>query len=151
MNVQLRLRRASHCYLFCPNPGQDIYLPVLQKQLDFLDYAIYHLDGLGNFAHVDLLCELENLQSLQILPGEGQPNPLHYMSVLKKVQAARKHLCLWPWPNEVRPALAELSAKGLFIVTSCQTEQEAKDLLRKAEKWSKERTSVFLGRKTWQK
>jgi hypothetical protein len=40
-------------------------------------------------------------------------------------------------PSE--PALAELSARGLFIETWCRNEDEARTLLKNAEKWSRDR------------
>lgn len=42
-------------------------------------------------------------------------------------------------PEEVRPALERLSARGLFIETSCKTEAEARELLKNAECWSVDR------------
>jgi len=44
----------------------------------------------------------------------------------------------WYLP-EAADALAELSARGLFISTSCKTEDEARELLRNAETWSRDR------------
>jgi hypothetical protein len=97
------------------------------------------VDGVGNFAHVDALCELPRLQALQILPGAGKPSPLHYLEVLKKVQAAGKNLHISIKAEEVRAALEQLSARGLFIVTRCETEDQARALLKNAEKWSQDR------------
>mgnify|MGYP001366396286 CR=1 FL=1 len=118
-------------YMISPRMFESIFLPALRKQLDFLDHAIHHVDGEGNFAHVDLLCSLERLHGLQILPGAGKPDPLHYMPVLRKVQAAGKNLHISVPPQRVREALRELSARGLFITTHCRTEAEARELLRK--------------------
>jgi hypothetical protein len=105
----------------------------------WLDYCVHHVDGIGNFVHADALCELPRLQALQILPGAGKPSPLHYMDVLKKVQAAGKNLHISIAANEVETALSELSARGLCINTWCRSEAEAKDLIRNCEKWSKDR------------
>ena len=126
-------------YMISPRSYREAFLPALQKQLEFLDHSVYHVDGIGNFNHVDMLCELPDLQALQILPGAGKPSPLHYMDVLKKVQAAGKNLHVSLGANEVETALGELSARGLFISTHCETEDEARDLLKKAEKWSTDR------------
>ncbi|NIA20567.1 MAG: hypothetical protein GWP05_01060 [Anaerolineaceae bacterium] len=123
-------------YMISPATFEELFLPALRKQLEFLDHAIHHVDGVGNFAHVDLLCELPKLNGLQILPGAGKPSPLHYMPVLKKVQAAGKNLHIGIAAKEVEAALSELSARGLFISTSCESEEDARDLLRKAEHWS---------------
>ena len=126
-------------YMISPRHFRDLFLPSIRKQIDYLDYSIYHVDGEGNFNHLDLPLELPKLQAIQILPGSGKPSPLHYMPLLKKVQAAGKNLHIGISPDEVRPALSELSAKGLFIQTWCDTEAEARELLRNAEKWSSDR------------
>ena len=126
-------------YMISPQMFRDLFIPGLSRQLDYLDHAVYHVDGIGAFAHVDALCELERLQALQILPGAGKPSPLHYMDVLKTVQRAGKNLHLTLPAAEVKPALASLSARGLFINTSCTTEGEARDLLRCAAEWSVDR------------
>ncbi len=126
-------------YNISPKMFRDIFLPVIARQTEFLDHTVYHVDGVNAFIHVDALCELPRLQALQILPGAGQPSPLHYLDVLKKVQAAGKNLHITIPMNEVEPALAELSARGLCLATSAATEDEARDLLKKAEQWSKDR------------
>jgi len=126
-------------YMISPKMYDEIFLPAVLKQLDFLDYSIYHVDGIGSFVHVDTLCRLPRLRAIQILPGEGKPGPLHYLPLLKKVQAAGKNLHIMIGPEEVEAALTELSARGLMIVTWCASEAEARDLLKQAEGWSKDR------------
>jgi len=123
-------------YMISPEAFREIFLPVVKRQTEFLDHSVYHVDGLGAFAHVPVLCELPHLQALQILPGAGKPSPLHYMDVLKQVQAAGKNLHISIPAAEVETALRELSARGLFIATGCTTEDEARQLLKDAERWS---------------
>ena len=133
---------ASQCdfaYMISPEMFRKVFLPSIQMQLEYLDHAVYHVDGEGNFAHVDALCELPNLQALQILPGEGKPSPLHYLDVLKKVQAAGKNLHITIPGCQVEAALELLSAKGLFISTWCATEEEARQLIKLCEQRSKEK------------
>jgi len=126
-------------YMISPRMFREIFLPSIEMQTNFLDHAVYHVDGVGNFVHVDALLELPRLQALQILPGAGKPSPLHYMDVLKKVQAAQKNLHITIPPNEVEKALDELSVRGLFIHTYCDSEEQARLLIRKVKKWSTER------------
>ena len=133
-------------YNIGPDMFRELFLPVIARQTEFLDHTVYHVDGVNAFRHVDALCELPRLQALQILPGAGKPSPLHYMDVLKKVQAAGKNLHIALPCREVEAALRELSAQGLFIETRCATEAEARDLLRKAEAWSHDTTGISLAR-----
>lgn len=128
-------------YMISPALFRKLFLPVIERQTQFLDYSVYHVDGVGAFAHVPTLCELPRLQALQILPGAGKPSPLHYLETLKYVQRAGKNLHISIPCGEVETALAELSARGLFIGTACETEAEARDLIEKTKKWSKDRKS----------
>jgi len=122
-----------------PDMFREVFLPVIQRQTEFLDYTVYHVDGIEAFKHVDALCELPRLQAIQILPGAGKPSPLHYVDTLRKVQAAGKNLHISIAADEVQHALAQLSARGLFIDTSARSEDEARNLLRMAERWSVDR------------
>ncbi len=123
-------------YMIGPEMFSDLFLPVIERQTRYLDHTVYHVDGVGAFAHVPALCELPRLQALQILPGAGKPGPLHYMDILKTVQAAGKNLQISLSPDEIQPALEQLSARGLFISTWARTEAEARELLKKVERWS---------------
>ncbi len=69
----------------------------------------------------------------------GIPSPLHYMDTLRYVQKAGKNLHISIPCEEVDAALSELSSRGLFIATSCETETNARELLERAKKWSKVR------------
>jgi len=125
-------------YNISPQMFREIFLPAIERQTQFLDHCIYHVDGVEAFAHVEALCELPRLQAIQILPGAGKPSPLHYLDVLKQVQKSGKNLHITIPAEEVETALAELSAQGLFIATSCATEGEACWLLKMVEKWSRD-------------
>ena len=126
-------------YMISPKTFREIFLPVIRRQTEFLDHSVYHVDGIGAFAHVPALLELPKLQAIQILPGTGKPSPLHYMDVLKQVQRAGKNLHISIPPEEVETALSQLSSRGLFISTWCRTEAEARRLLANAAAWSTDR------------
>jgi hypothetical protein len=126
-------------YMISPRMFRDVFLRAIEMQTESLDHTIYHVDGVGAYAHVDALCELPSLRALQILPGEGKASPLHYTDVLKRVQAAGKNLHITIPSNEVEPALRELSIRGLFIETWCDSEKEAQALLRNVAIWSRDR------------
>jgi len=125
-------------YMISPKMFSEIFLPAIQRQTEFLDHAVHHVDGIGNFNHVPALCELPRLKAFQIGPGTGQPDALHFMDVLKEVQRKGKNLYIDLTPDRVQTALEHLSARGLFIATSCETQREAQELLKKAEAWSRD-------------
>jgi len=130
---------ATECdfsYMISPQMYRDLFMPVIEEQLRFLDYSVYHVDGISAFVHVPAICELRRLQAIQILPGAGKPSPLHFMDTLKYVQSHGKNLHISISPAEVETALSELSARGLFLETWCDSEDEARDLLNKIKHWS---------------
>ncbi|MCX5642482.1 MAG: hypothetical protein NTY10_04545 [Candidatus Omnitrophica bacterium] len=125
-------------YMISPEMFQEIFLPAIEKQLEFLDHAVYHVDGIEAFRHIPTLCELPRLQAIQVLPGAGKPSPLHYLDTLKYIQKKKKSLHISIAPEEVETALANLSSKGLFILTSCRTQSDAEELLKKVKIWSRD-------------
>jgi 5-methyltetrahydrofolate--homocysteine methyltransferase len=123
-------------YMISPAMFNEIFIPTIEKQTNFLDKTLYHLDGPGAFAHIYALCELPRLHAIQFLPGAGNPSPLYYMDSLKYIQSKGKNLHISIAPDEVETAIQTLSIKGLFIDTWCDTEEDAVYLLNMAEKWS---------------
>jgi hypothetical protein len=53
------------------------------------------------------------------------------------VQKNGKNLHITIAADEVETTLSLLSSKGLFIETSCETEEQARTLLKMVEKWSR--------------
>jgi hypothetical protein len=113
-----------------------IFMPAIERQLQYLDHAVYHVDGVNAFHQVPALLELPRLQAFQIAPQAGQPGPLHFLDTLRLVQSKGKNLEISLPPEEVETALDLLSARGLFIFTRCESEEQARTLLKNAEKWS---------------
>jgi hypothetical protein len=124
-------------YMISPGMFRELFLPGLAMQTEFLDYAVHHVDGKGNFAHVPALCELPRLRAIQILPGSGQPGPLHWMELLELVQSRGKNLWIGLEPADVPRAIRELSPRGLMIQTNCATEAEARRLVAEASSLSR--------------
>lgn len=112
------------------------FVPALERQTQFLDHNVYHVDGISAFRHVPALLELPRIQAFQILPGAGKPSPLCYLDTLRLVQAKGRNLHITIEPDEVETALDLLSARGLFISTHCDTEEQARALLVSAQQWS---------------
>ena len=124
-------------YMISPRMYREIFLPGLRRQTEYLDYTVYHVDGISAFAHVPTLCELPRLQALQILPGAGKPSPLHFMDTLRLVQERGRNLHITLPAEEVEAAVRSLSARGLFIATSADSEAQARELVDIVERHSR--------------
>jgi hypothetical protein len=118
---------------------KEFFFPELEKMGKWLDYATFHLDGpqcIQN--HVNALLELNEIRCIQFTPGAGAPptsNP-EYIPVFQKIQKAGKNLYLLVDPSEIEFLLEHLSARGLFLNSYADTEEEANDIIKKIEKWS---------------
>jgi hypothetical protein len=116
----------------------EFFAPALAVQCQQADHVIYHLDGPGALQHVETLLELPRLHAIQWVPGAGEDGPAHpkWRPLLRRIIQAGKRVHISVAPQEVEALLAELPADGLAIATGCRSEEEARELLRKAERWS---------------
>ena len=102
-------------------------------------YSIYHLDGVGAFHLIEEVCRIENIHAVQVLPGAGQPSPLHFLDTLRTVQRMGKGLHITIPPGDVRDAPDLLSCRGLCIDTNARTETEARALIEDISRLSVDR------------
>lgn len=136
---KLYAAQCDFCCMISTRIFEELFIPAIEMQTAFLDHSVFHADGEGAFRHVPALCELPRLHAIQVAPEAGKPDALYYMETLKHVQARRKNLWIHLAPNRIEEALANLSARGLYISTSCQTEAEAQAVIENAKKWSRDR------------
>lgn len=117
----------------------EFIAPALAELTRRLDHVIYHLDGAGALHHVDTLLALPRLHAIQWVPGSGDDGPAHprWRPLLKKIIAAGKRVHISVAAGEVEGLLRDLPADALYIATSCRSEEEGRELLANAEKWSR--------------
>ena len=115
---------------------EEFFLPALEQQTRWVERTIYHLDGPGAIRHLDSLLALPRLTGIQWVPGAGAAPMSQWIRLLRRIQSRGKLLTLSCEPWEVEILLAELEPEGLLLSTHCDTEEEARELLRKVERWS---------------
>jgi len=125
-----------------PKFFRDFFVPEIIKESQWCEYSTYHLDGPQAMkAHLNTLLEIEEIDNIEWTPGTGCPPTLspQYIPQYKKIQQAGKRLYLLAKPAEIEPLLSELSARGLFLCTQADSQEQADQLLKKISKWSKVR------------
>ena len=82
--------------LLSPEMFCEFVMPSLEKQLERLDYTLFHLDGRSCLCHADAVLSLSRLNALQWTPGAGQPDAGEecWFPLYDKVRAAGKGLWL---------------------------------------------------------
>jgi 5-methyltetrahydrofolate--homocysteine methyltransferase len=123
--------QSDFAYMISPRMFERFVLPDLAACCQALDHSMYHLDGKGQIAHLDLLCSLERLHGIQWVPGGGQPPPEEWLSLLKRIRERGKLCQLYVSPEGALSIVRELGGRGFaFAITESMSQAEAEDFLR---------------------
>ena len=77
--------QCDFAYMISPEMFARFVRPELAATCRRLTNSFYHLDGVGQLAHLDLLLEIEELDGVQWIPGSGQPSGPHWLDVYRKI------------------------------------------------------------------
>lgn len=72
---------------------------ILDRTCQWLDRAIYHLDGMEQIRHIDALMSVKKLDMIQWTQVDGQPDLTHNFDSLKKIRKPEKDWCFCPVRN----------------------------------------------------
>lgn len=114
----------------------EFIAPEVQELARWQGHSIYHLDGPGALHHLDTLLSIPELDGIQWVPGEGNPDAMGWIPMLRRIQDAGKLLQIYIDPGDVEQALTELRPEGLLIDTHTSSEAEARELLESAKGWT---------------
>jgi hypothetical protein len=114
----------------------EYFLPVLDEQTTMVERTIYHLDGPGAVRHLDSLLSLPHLDGIQWIPGAGAKPTVEWLPLLKKIQDGGKLVHAYCEPQHVRRILDALRPEGVMLVTSCESVEEAEQLLENVASWT---------------
>ena len=83
---------------FCYMIGQDMFrefvLDTLRRDTKRLSNTIYHLDGVGELAHLEQILSLPELNAVQWVYGAGKPEGMHWLEVYRSILNAGKQLMI---------------------------------------------------------
>lgn len=119
------------CCMISPAMFDDYILEELRQEAEHADFAFYHLDGPGAIRHLDALLGIEALAGIQWVPGAGaSQDPLDWIDLFRRVQAAGKKLQIYCQPHRVADLLNRISRQGVCLCVSCPDQDSAEDVLR---------------------
>jgi hypothetical protein len=115
---------------------REYFLNDVIRECQFLDHAIYHLDGPGALRHLDAILEVEDLDGVQFVPPPGDDRFERWVQVYKRIQEAGKCVQVNCDLSEVIEVSRHLKPEGLFLsVQNVTSEDEATALIHFLEKW----------------
>ena len=112
------------------------FLPELLAEMEWLDHSIYHLDGPGALRHLDTLLDIDDLDAVQFVYGDGAKPASRWMDVYKRIEAAGKgmHMAVEPW--EIDLFMENLDPEGVMMQTSASTSEEADQIIHRISHWT---------------
>lgn len=114
----------------------DVFLPGIIRECQFLDRSIYHLDGPGALRHLDALLAIQELDALQWVFGAGNEGFRRWVDVYRRTQAAGKGIQVMCTFDEVRQVMDTLDPRGLFLsVSEVPSREAAEAMLADLGKW----------------
>jgi len=120
--------------LISPSHFEEFAMPSFEKQLEKIDYSLYHLDGPEAIRTLDFVLSLKNLKALQFTPGDGKPPPEdeRWYPIYDKVREAGKSLWVYLTGNDPlggsRKLVERYGTAGLYLLYQDQDEDSAKKL-----------------------
>jgi hypothetical protein len=122
--------------MISPQMFEDVFLPGIVHECQFLDRSIYHLDGPGALRHLDSILAILELDALQFVPGAGSEGFQKWIGVYQKAQAAGKAIEVFCHISELDLVMETLDPHGLFLsVEGVPSREAANAMLTKLEKW----------------
>jgi len=123
--------QCDFCYMIGPEMFERFVKPELAACCRKIPKAFYHLDGVGQLAHLDSLLEIDQLAGVQWIPGDGQPDCRHWPEVYRKIHAAGKLIQVFPPQQDGRSCLEVLdiiadqigAAEPICLIAAISPEQ----------------------------
>jgi len=134
--------RRKHFVLQCdtivylsPRLFKEFVYPLIIEECRYFDRTIWHLDGPLELIHLDDLLSIPELDCIQWIPGEGNPDGGEdcWLPLYRKIQERGKLLQIYVPPEKVMRMLSKISPKGVAISTTCRTSHEMKRLIDEFE------------------
>lgn len=106
----------------------------IEKEVEFLDASLYHLDGPDALRHLDRILQIPGLNGVQWVYGAGQPSARHWIPVVKKIQEAGKCVMMEVQAQDLEIMLKEVKPEGVcYQISDVRDEAHAEYLMKMVE------------------
>lgn len=117
--------QCDFAYMISPEMFDEFVKPWLMRSCEQLTNSFYHLDGVGQLAHLDSLLSIPELKGIQWVPGEGKPSWITWPDVYHRIRDAGKRIQVWGPMEDVDRLITELgSGEGIVAFITVDKSEE---------------------------
>ena len=100
------------CSYLSPAMFRKFALEEAEREAEFMDYALWHLDGTGQFIHLPDICAVKKINAIQWV-DEKFRNPVEFTHIWEKILQTGKGLLISAKLDEAVELTKRLGKKGL--------------------------------------
>lgn len=116
--------------MISPKMFEEFIVEELERSAGWLDRAVYHMDGLEQLRHLDMILAIKDINMIQWVQVAGQPDILQNLEYVDKIQKAGKGLIVEVSKSQLNTIVKEVSPRGLnLIVSDASNKKEADDIV----------------------
>ena len=114
----------------------EVFLPGIAEECKHMQASIYHLDGPGALRHLDSLLQINELNAIQWVYGDGHGCASDWLHVYQRCQAAGKGLQIHLDVSELDFFMEHLRPEGVWLsIGEVQSREHGEAILRKLAGW----------------
>lgn len=84
--------QSDFSYMISPKMFAQFAAPELDSSAKRLSNALYHLDGVGELPHLDMLLQMEGVKAIQWVPGDGPAASMDWSELIARILSGGKKL-----------------------------------------------------------
>jgi len=121
--------------MISPAHFNHMVLPLLRREMQGMDRAVYHVDGKGVAQHLDTILAQPDIQAIQWVQGVGNDWPiLQWIPLLKRILASGRSVIVDVPLEELDDFIARMPREGVFLCLGV-ADAEQEDVLRRVTRW----------------
>ncbi len=114
----------------------EFYLPLLQEEVQKMDYNVFHLDGRGVAKNIDAILSIPEINAIQWVQGVGSDQAIEqWKPLIKKMQGAGKSVQVFLQPEELLGFMSDMKPSGMMLCIPSSGHDEEVAMLQKITKW----------------
>jgi hypothetical protein len=113
---------------------REFAVPYLREEMRRYDGVEYHLDGPDALKHLEALCEIEDLDVIQWVPGSGNAEKTDWAWLEQRIDSLGKGQLRYTDLNQLRKIHQDSLSRRQYVFTWASSRAEIEDCVATLEK-----------------